>query len=264
MGLMKQSYRMGQVFRSGLGLVLLLFIFSGNAVAGIATVGIVAIDPGHGGYDTGAGNHDLLEKDINLALSRELAARLRPHHRVVFTRTGDYSLKNVERVAKANQAEADVYVSIHAVPDKSGPPFRLTVSYLEKSGSSPRFPAEESLVSAGYHEAAAGPGRNFLCWETIHDDHQAVSKRAARLAGTYLDDIPEVSCRVTEARLAVLEGADMPAIMIELSLPPAWSPGTEEFESLFLTKLADAIARVVDQLDSSVRLEDLIFEKADP
>ncbi|MFO8047593.1 MAG: N-acetylmuramoyl-L-alanine amidase [Desulfosudaceae bacterium] len=261
---MKQSYRTGQVFRSGLSLVLLLLIFSGNGVAGLATAGIVAIDPGHGGYDTGAGNHDLVEKDINLALSRELAARLRPLHRIVFTRTGDYSLKNIERVAKANQAGADVYVSIHAVPGKSGPPFRLTVSYLEKSGASQQFPAEESLVSAGSHEAAAGPGRKFLRWETLHNDHQAFSKRAARLTGTFLDEIPEVSCRVTEARLAVLEGADMPAMMIEISLPPAWSPGTEEFKSVFLTKLADAIARVVDQLDSSGRLEDLIPEKSDP
>lgn len=82
---------------------------------------IVAVDPGHGGTDGGVRHGDLLEKDINLAVAAALRDLLeRAGARVVMTRSGDQvplerpraSLDR--RLSLAVQAEAAVYVSIHA------------------------------------------------------------------------------------------------------------------------------------------------------
>lgn len=89
----------------------------------------VALLPGHGGKETGAvhrnsaGDVDLVEKDVNLAIARKLAARLEAAgYRVVFTRDGDYSLtpdpSDTEREIQAhldiaNASKADILVAIH-------------------------------------------------------------------------------------------------------------------------------------------------------
>ncbi|MGD9058701.1 MAG: N-acetylmuramoyl-L-alanine amidase, partial [Desulfobacterales bacterium] len=59
---------------------------------------VVAIDPGHGGKDTGAiGPNGALEKTINLNLARMIAQQLDSDYRVVLTRNDDYALENSDR-----------------------------------------------------------------------------------------------------------------------------------------------------------------------
>lgn len=98
----------------------------------------VAIDPGHGGADTGAiGVTGLKEKDFNLAVALLLAEFLEDvGAEVVMTRDDDYSVSNKERVGVANDAEVDVFVSIHANaysnPDSNG----IETYYCSNSGNS--------------------------------------------------------------------------------------------------------------------------------
>ncbi|KEH99004.1 N-acetylmuramoyl-L-alanine amidase [Clostridium botulinum C/D str. BKT12695] len=93
----------------------------------------VAIDPGHGGYDSGAvGRNGVLEKNVALAVSLKLGQVLKNSGiDVVYTRTSDKcpwpSNKNAElqmRCDIANNANADYFVSIHCnsadTPSASG------------------------------------------------------------------------------------------------------------------------------------------------
>jgi len=75
----------------------------------------VAIDPGHGGRDPGAiAASGLRESDVNLTMSHRLRARLEAVGvRVVMTRTTDVGLTLAERIDIANNAGADLVVSIH-------------------------------------------------------------------------------------------------------------------------------------------------------
>jgi N-acetylmuramoyl-L-alanine amidase len=93
-------------------------------------IAAIIVDPGHGGRDSGAvGTHTVngktltsVEKDITLAVSRDLSARLKaayPEKRILLTRTGDTYPTLEERVNIANTValkdnEAIIYVSIHA------------------------------------------------------------------------------------------------------------------------------------------------------
>jgi len=77
---------------------------------------LVVLDPGHGGIDSGAiGITGLMEKEVNLAVAEYLKDMLDDAGaRVEMTRSGDHSVSSSNRVYKANDKKADVFVSIHA------------------------------------------------------------------------------------------------------------------------------------------------------
>ncbi|NNF04399.1 MAG: N-acetylmuramoyl-L-alanine amidase [Rhodothermales bacterium] len=93
----------------------------------------VVIDPGHGGRDSGAlGASGLFEKDITLDVSRRLARRLREEHglTVTMTRTTDSTLTLRDRVRTANEAEGDLFVSVHVNYFPSEPVYALETYYF--------------------------------------------------------------------------------------------------------------------------------------
>jgi N-acetylmuramoyl-L-alanine amidase len=80
----------------------------------------IVIDPGHGGADPGAvGPTGLKEKDVALAISKQVADLLRPICTVMMTRTTDIRLGSTQRadlqarVAIAEKEKADRFLSIH-------------------------------------------------------------------------------------------------------------------------------------------------------
>jgi N-acetylmuramoyl-L-alanine amidase len=75
----------------------------------------VVVDAGHGGRDTGAiGPHGVREKNLTLAIARRAAARLKGlGFEVVMTRQSDVFVSLDERTRIANEARADLFVSIH-------------------------------------------------------------------------------------------------------------------------------------------------------
>lgn len=78
---------------------------------------IVAIDAGHGGEDPGAiGPSRVYEKNVVLAIARELERQIddEPGMSAILVRTGDYYIPHRERFARAQEANADLFLSIHA------------------------------------------------------------------------------------------------------------------------------------------------------
>ncbi|WP_102830501.1 N-acetylmuramoyl-L-alanine amidase family protein [Bartonella bovis] len=77
----------------------------------------VVLDPGHGGIDSGAqGITGILEKNITLAFARALQDELEkdPYINVTLTRNSDIFLRLSERIKKAQNFNADLFISIHA------------------------------------------------------------------------------------------------------------------------------------------------------
>jgi len=91
-------------------------------LAGQGRFDTVVIDAGHGGEDEGArGVSGLLEKDLVLEVSRALAAQLRKAGlRVVMTRERDVFVPLEQRTNLANDARADLFVSVHANAARDG------------------------------------------------------------------------------------------------------------------------------------------------
>ena len=104
------------------GLTLALATAAAAIVPSAQAAGItIAIDPGHGGSDSGAVANGLKEKDLTLAVSLALKEELESYDgvRVVMTRTTDTrpsentSADLAARVQMAADAKADALVSIH-------------------------------------------------------------------------------------------------------------------------------------------------------
>lgn len=75
----------------------------------------IVIDAGHGGRDHGATSGGVMEKDINLFLSKYLREALAAEGMTVITTRTDDSFPELEaRPALANKSRADIFISIHA------------------------------------------------------------------------------------------------------------------------------------------------------
>ncbi|NSW89547.1 MAG: N-acetylmuramoyl-L-alanine amidase [Firmicutes bacterium] len=108
----------------------LLFIYLANLPSNIFVdpkSGIIVIDPGHGGIDGGANKDGILEKEINLSISKKLRILLEQKgYKVIMTREEDVSLDSLDnssrsrhqrdlnaRVNIINSSNAQLFLSIH-------------------------------------------------------------------------------------------------------------------------------------------------------
>lgn len=77
---------------------------------------VIVIDPGHGGIDSGAEGALGLEKDLVLAVARQIQKALAATRRyeIVMTRTSDVFLSLDQRVRLSMRHSADLFLSLHA------------------------------------------------------------------------------------------------------------------------------------------------------
>jgi N-acetylmuramoyl-L-alanine amidase len=201
---------------------------------------VIAIDPGHGGKDTGArGANGALEKTITLNLARMIAQQLDSDYRVILTRNDDYALESSDRTATANHAQADIFISLHTgssfvhARDRSAVYF-----YMPFQGSA--LSIESKRPQPALNDEPAVP------WDIIQTKYQAASKKLATQMQARLASIwqpQEVTVQGIPMR--VLEGADMPAVAIEIGNLANASSEKQLVDSRYLSKIARAIARAI-------------------
>ena len=105
---------------------------------------IIYIDPGHGGNDPGAMYKDVLEKDINLEISKLLKTELNKKGATVYlTRNGDYDLSVPNTINNKrsdlsrrgnviNKSNCDLFLSIHLNAESSSSWHGAQVFYNSK------------------------------------------------------------------------------------------------------------------------------------
>ncbi len=167
--------------------------------------GTIAIDPGHGGPDIGArGPTGLLEKKLVMELAHQLALEMEPDFHVILTRSGDYQVDLKQRTAIANNAGADLLISLHMGASYQHAVRGRTIYY------------HSATPQTGKHNPKHANGTQPL-WHQIQSRHTQASQALAGALKTQLDKIPKsMPCQIQPAPLAVLQGADMPAVLIEL------------------------------------------------
>ncbi len=187
---------------------------------------IVAIDPGHGGEDPGAvGPGGTFEKEVTLAIARELERRINdmPGMRAVLIRTGDYFVPLQERYDRARQAQADLFLSIHADAFRD---FRVrgsSVYVLSRSGASSeaaRLLAKRENQSDLVGGVRLDRGDDMLSSVLLDLSQSAALEYSNNAAEKILDQLGSVGrrhrSRVERANFVVLRSPDVPSVLIEV------------------------------------------------
>jgi N-acetylmuramoyl-L-alanine amidase len=186
---------------------------------------VVAVDAGHGGHDPGAiGKYRTREKDVALAISKQLAARIDAEQgmRAVLVRTGDYYIDHRRRTAIAHEHHADLFVSIHADAVSDRRVDGATVYALSLKGASD----EESRLLAERENAAVRVGgvslddKDDVLASVLLDLSQNAALGASLEVGKSvigeMSRVGEVRRRsVQQAGFLVLKSPDMPSILVE-------------------------------------------------
>ncbi len=194
----------------------------------------VVIDPGHGGIDKGTSYDQLYEKDVTLALAKEVAAQLKIRGiDVIITRDSDREIPLSARTAMANKLGADAFISLHMNSIPKGAPAQEeltsgTETYIlnnANDGSSKRLAELENTVMAG--ENGGEPMDVALILKDLRLDanlpeskrlacmlqNQMVLARAKATGNT--ETAPRTDRGVRQALFFVLLGADMPSALVE-------------------------------------------------
>ncbi|MFH1680339.1 MAG: N-acetylmuramoyl-L-alanine amidase [Candidatus Eisenbacteria bacterium] len=215
---------------------------------------IVVIDPGHGGSDTGCvlpggASEKAIVLDLALRLREELEGT--GGIRVLLTREEDAALGIRARAESANRARGDFFLSLHV----NGSPAAArsgAETYVHTHGRAAEERIRKAIAEAAsvYGEAPLGGALSgeirFVPWEAVQDLHQRRSREAARLiAGELLgvEGIEREEAR--EAPVAVLTGADMPAVLVEVGFGTSPGEGALLSREEERTRLAEALARSI-------------------
>lgn len=187
-------------------------------------IGRIVIDPGHGGHDTGTiGPTGLMEKDlcldVALRLGKIVEQRL-PGADVIYTRSDDTFVPLEERTNIANQAKADLFISIHANSSHDSGARGIETYYLNLKGS------PEAMEVAARENATSQEGvhnledlvKRIAQTEKIDESKEFAQDIQDSLARRIQRASRMVKNRgVRKAPFVVLIGADMPSILTEIS-----------------------------------------------
>ena len=212
---------------------------------------IVAIDPGHGGDDTGAlGYRRLPEAEIVLAIAKKLKAELEdiPGVSAFLTRSGDYFVPLRKRVELARQLQADVMISIHCNASRNREATGTEVYFLSLTGATDE--ASRSLAeSENAADLIGGVPRetgNDLLGILFDLRQNDTVRRSSELAENLVDalrDEDRLSTRgVKQAGFVVLKAPDIPAVLVETAFITNAREAAMLKDSQFQNKMAERLS----------------------
>ena len=216
----------------------------------------IVIDAGHGGKDGSTRGLYSTEKDVALKTALNLGAAIEANMKdvkVIYTRTEDVFIPLYERIAIANNAKADLFISIHC---NDMPVYRSTiVTGSRRNSKGKRVPitktvSRKSTSTRGVETFVSGMGRvneqdeaikrenaaifleenykenyegfdpnnpeNFIILSLMKNTFRTQSLKLAKLVQDQYVNVGRVDRGVQEKSLAVLARAGMPAILTEI------------------------------------------------
>lgn len=213
----------------------------------------VVIDAGHGGKDHGKiGRSGLLEKDVNLELANAIRDRVESELdlEVILTREDDRLLSLSERTEVANSMGGDLFVSVHCNSWFSERTGGFEAYFLSPARS------ESERALARYENAAGGTVDNapngdidFIIWDLVQNEYISESSTFAEFIQKAMSERLSVRNRgVKQANFLVLQGAKMPAVLIETAFLS--NPNEESLlaDPEFHRQVADGIVEAIRNL----------------
>lgn len=215
----------------------------------------VVIDPGHGGRDPGAIGKRGKEKTINLNVALKLGKLIQDNCkdvRIVYTRQKDVFVGLDRRAQIANEAKADLFISIHTNSVARGRTVRGTETYtlgLHRTDDNLEVAKKENsviLIESDYEQRYAGFNPNssesYIIFEFLQDRNMEKSVQLATLIQRqFKSTAKRIDKGVHQAGFLVLRETTMPGVLVELGYI-----STPDEERYLLSEAGtDALARSI-------------------
>lgn len=213
------------------------------------------IDPGHGGVDTGAVAGGVRESDIALKVALALRERLQADSRftALLTRERDQALSLPERVHRADQSHADLFLSIHAnaspdprakgvefyfqnqlPPDEEALFLAASENKIEKRDETP----DKSVESKKDNDVTA------IVEDLRRQQRVQTSFRATRAFAEIWRAQAKIDAHsIRQAPFYVISKSDRPAVLVEVGFVTHPSEGPRLGQKSEQTRLAENIYR---------------------
>jgi len=186
---------------------------------------IIAIDPGHGGRDPGAiGRKGTREKDVTLAVAKKMKTLINrePGYKAILTRNRDQFVILRNRVKKARDNRADLFISLHADSFRSPRAEGASVYALSLNGASSeaaRRIAEKENASDLLGGISLADKDDLIASVLLDLSQTATIQDSLQFGSNVLKNLRKVSKlnnkQVQQAGFAVLKAPDMTSILIE-------------------------------------------------
>jgi N-acetylmuramoyl-L-alanine amidase len=185
-------------------------------------VGKIVLDAGHGGHDTGTiGPDGLREKDLVLDVAQRLGALIeeRLGSEVIYTRSDDTFIPLERRTEIANQAKADLFLSIHANSSPLASVAGVETYYLN-------FTTSKSAIEVAARENSGSEKSVFelqdllqkiALKDKVEESREFATRVQSALYSFTVKNDPHARDRgVRKAPFVVLIGASMPSVLAEI------------------------------------------------
>ncbi len=187
---------------------------------------VIMIDPGHGGIDPGANSaNGTFEKDLVLAFAQKLQKSLEAsgRYKVLMTRDKDVFISLGDRIRAARNAQADLFISIHADSISGGQEVRGLTVY---TGAERASDADSARLAERENKADAVAGvestdmpddvSDILVELTLRETRSFSHSFATRLVDQF-DAVARLNKNPhRQARFQVLRAHDVPSVLLEL------------------------------------------------
>ncbi len=248
-------------------LILLCGLADSHAQTEYPGVRTIMIDPGHGGRDPGTVYGNYREKDIVLSVALKLGALIErnlPDVQVLYTRKTDEFIELARRGEMANQAGADLFVSIHvnAVdPGRRAPSGALTLVMgqghedrnLDVAMRENDVIIFEDDYSTKYEGYTPGSAESFIIFSLMQYVHLEQSMMLASLMQEHYkksSPMPDLGAR--QQKLLVLWKTAMPSVLTELGFLPNDADRAVLTSDAGQDKLAASLFNAVSEYKSRV------------
>ena len=255
---------------------LFAFVVSNNFVFGQSSsnkIKTIVIDPGHGGKDSGTmgtKRFKIYEKHVALSVSLKLGKYISenfPDVEVIYTRNSDVFLELNERTEIANNANADLFISIHCDgftnPKPSGASvFVMGMSKLKANMDVAMRENAAIYLEDNYQQKYDGfdpkSPESYIVFSLMQNTYlnQSLSF-AEEVENQFSTRANRKSRGVKQAPFYVISRTNMPSILVECGF--LTNPKEEEFLHTDIGQdyIASAIFRAFRSYKESIEIEDI-------
>ncbi len=219
----------------------------------------VVIDPGHGGEDHGTRSpQGIEEKDVALSLAKILAKLLRrrlPEAEVLLTRQDDIGIPLRKRAESANHWGGDLFISLHCNSsfNRSAKGFQVFFLSPAVTDQARAVAAMENAVIVLPEPEPGFPDTSlaFSLWDMVQNAYLSASNDLARaITDAARSRLDTAVLKPAQASLFVLNGLDMPSVLIEVGYLSNPMEARRLRDQGYLEQVALAIAEGIESFEA--------------